>query len=47
MRTLVHLLARIRLNAMTSEAFAQHAKELATPSVMVSGRVAQEPIAGY
>jgi DNA-binding MarR family transcriptional regulator len=47
MRTLVHLLARIRLNAMTSEAFAQHAKELATPPAMISGRVAQEPIAGY
>jgi DNA-binding MarR family transcriptional regulator len=47
MRTLIHLLSRIRLNAMTSEAFAQHAESLATPPAMISGRAAREPISSY
>jgi DNA-binding MarR family transcriptional regulator len=47
MRTLVHLLARIRLNALTSESFAQHAKSLVEPPAMVSGPAAREPISSY
>jgi DNA-binding MarR family transcriptional regulator len=47
MRTLVHLLSRIRLNAMTSDSFAHHAKSLVTPPSMVSGVTAQEPISSY
>jgi DNA-binding MarR family transcriptional regulator len=47
MRTLVHLLSRIRLNAMTSDSFAHHAKSLATPPSMISGAAAREPISSY
>jgi DNA-binding MarR family transcriptional regulator len=47
MRTLVHLLSRIRLNSMTADSFAQHARSLVTPPVMVSGAVAREPISTY
>jgi DNA-binding MarR family transcriptional regulator len=47
MRTLVHLLSRIRLNAMTSESFAHHAKSLVSPPSMVSGAAAREPISSY
>ncbi len=46
LRTLVHLLSRVRLNAMTSESFAAHAKSLITPPTMVSGAAAQEPLIG-
>jgi DNA-binding MarR family transcriptional regulator len=47
MRMLIHLLARIRLNAMTSHSFAQHAKSLATPPAVMTGVVATEPPASY
>lgn len=47
MRTFIHLLSRVRLNAMTTESFAAHAKSLATPPAMISGAAAQEPISGY
>jgi DNA-binding MarR family transcriptional regulator len=47
MRTLVHLLSRIRLNAMTSDSFSQHAKSLVTPPSMISGAAAREPISTY
>ena len=47
MRTLVHLLSRIRLNAMTADSFAQHARSLVTPPAMLSGAVAREPISTY
>ena len=47
MRILVHLLARIRLNAMTSDAFSQHASSLVTPPSMISGPAAREPVGSY
>ena len=47
MRTLVHLLSRIRLNAMTADSFAQHARSLVTPPAIVSGAVAREPVSTY
>jgi DNA-binding MarR family transcriptional regulator len=47
MRTLIHLLSRCRLNAITSDSFAEHAESLVGPSAMVSGAVAQEPISSY
>lgn len=47
MRTLVHLLSRIRLNAMTSDSFAHHAKSLVSPPQMISGAAAREPISTY
>jgi DNA-binding MarR family transcriptional regulator len=47
MRTLIHLLARIRLNAMTSESFSHHAKSLATPPALISGPAAREPVSTY
>jgi DNA-binding MarR family transcriptional regulator len=47
MRTLTHLLARIRLNAITSPAFQEHAAWLVSPPSMVSEAVAREPVSGY
>ena len=47
LRTLVHLLSRIRLNALTSDSFAHHAKSLVSPPAMISGPAAQEPISSY
>ena len=47
MRTLIHLLSRCRLNAMTSDAFADHAESLISPPAMVSGATAREPISTY
>jgi DNA-binding MarR family transcriptional regulator len=47
MRTLIHLLSRLRLNALTSDSFAQHAESLVTPPSMVSGATAREPISSY
>jgi DNA-binding MarR family transcriptional regulator len=47
MRTLIHLLSRLRLNAMTSESFARHAGSLVSPPAMMSGATAQEPVSSY
>jgi DNA-binding MarR family transcriptional regulator len=47
MRTLIHLLSRLRLNAMTSDAFAQHAKSLVSPPAVMSGATAREPVSSY
>lgn len=47
MRTLIHLLSRLRLNAMTSESFAQFAKSLVNPPQMISGPAATEPVSSY
>ena len=47
MRTLIHLLARLRMNILTSETFAQHAETLVTPPSIVSGRTAREPVGSY
>ncbi len=47
MKTLIHLLSRLRLNAMTSESFAQHAESLVEPASTVSGKAALEPIGSY
>jgi DNA-binding MarR family transcriptional regulator len=47
MRTLIHLLARLRMNILTSETFAQHAETLVTPPAIVSGRTAREPVGSY
>jgi DNA-binding MarR family transcriptional regulator len=47
MRMLIHLLSRLRLNALTSESFSAHAQSLINPPAMVSGAVAREPISSY
>jgi len=47
MRTLIHLLSRLRLNAMTSDSFSKHARSLATPPSMISGLAATEPVSSY
>ena len=47
MRTLIHLLSRLRMNVMTSESFAEHARALVTPPSIVTGRTAREPIGSY
>lgn len=47
MRTLIHLLSRLRMNVMTSESFAEHARTLVTPPSIVTGRAAREPIGSY
>jgi hypothetical protein len=44
---LIHLLSRLRLNALTSESFSAHAQSLINPPAMVSGAVAREPISSY
>ena len=47
MRMLIHLLARVRLNAITSQSFAHHAKSLVTPPAVITGVAATEPPASY
>ena len=46
-RLLIHLLARLRVNILTSSRFHDRARELATPPSIMTGRAAREPVGSY
>ncbi len=46
-RLLIHLLARLRVNILTSARFNDQARELATPPSIMTGRAAREPVGSY
>jgi DNA-binding MarR family transcriptional regulator len=46
-RLLIHLLARLRVNILTSPRFHNQARELATPPSIMTGKTAREPVGSY
>ena len=46
-RMLIHLLARLRVNILTSVAFNERAPGLATPPSIMTGKAAREPVGSY